>query len=150
MLCHFAYRWVATLLTRELPMEFVIRIFDSYFSFEERFLLIEGTENEEVDPSGKSSWVTFHLYVCGSLLKSLSSKLKKKKFEEMMILLQNVRKLSWSNHKIVDILSEAQAMVNFEHNNAVKWKVAIVSAVLLCLFQTMACSMMLIEAQSEN
>lgn len=84
----FSFRWMNCLLMRELPLNVVIRIWDTYIS--------EG-----------DSFPSFHTYVCASLLITFSEEIRGKDFQEAMIFLQNLPTRNWSIEVIEPLLSQA-------------------------------------------
>lgn len=84
----FSFRWMNCLLMRELPLNIVIRIWDTYIS--------EG----DLFPS-------FHTYVCASLLITFSAEIRQKDFQEAMIFLQNLPTNDWTVEIIEPLLSQA-------------------------------------------
>ncbi|EEB09348.1 GTPase activating protein Gyp1 [Schizosaccharomyces japonicus yFS275] len=85
----FSFRWMNCLLMRELSIENIIRMWDTYMA--------EG-------PDGFSD---FHLYVCASFLVKWSSELQKMEFQEILIFLQSLPVASWTDSDIELLLSEA-------------------------------------------
>ncbi|KAI3406650.2 GYP1 [Candida oxycetoniae] len=85
----FAFRWMNCLLMRELPIELIIRMWDTYLSEQ---------------PLGFN---TFHTYVCAAFLIKFSSELKQKDFQEILLFLQNPPTSNWKEKDIELMLSEA-------------------------------------------
>ena len=67
----FAFRWMNCLLLREMRVELVVRLWDTYVS----------------EPSG--GFDHFHVYVCAALLVTWSEKLQKMEFQELVLFLQD-------------------------------------------------------------
>ena len=85
----FSFRWMNCLLMRELPMQLIIRMWDTYLS---------------ETPLGFN---TFHTYVCAAFLIKFSSELKEKDFQEIILFLQNPPTSSWTEKDVELMLSEA-------------------------------------------
>ncbi|KXS11523.1 RabGAP/TBC [Gonapodya prolifera JEL478] len=84
----FAFRWINCLLTREMPLRLVVRMWDTYLS----------------EPDGFSE---FHLYVCAAFLVKWSEKLRGMEFGDILMFLQNPPTSSWDDRDIELLLSEA-------------------------------------------
>lgn len=81
----YMFRWMNCYLMREFSLQNLIRIWDSYFAFEESFNF-------------------FHLFVCSSLLLNYSNKLKSlDEFQEIIMFLLNMPTSEWSLEDI-DVL----------------------------------------------
>ncbi|EGV60527.1 RabGAP/TBC [Yamadazyma tenuis ATCC 10573] len=85
----FAFRWMNCLLMRELSIDLIIRMWDTYLS---------------ESPLGFSN---FHIYVCAAFLIKFSSDLKQKDFQEIILFLQNPPTSHWTDKDIELMLSEA-------------------------------------------
>lgn len=85
----FAFRWMNCLLLRELPLQAMLRVWDTYLS-EER----GGFEN-------------FHVYVCTVLLKTFKDKLMTMQFQDILMFLQEVPTNDWGESEIEPVLSQA-------------------------------------------
>mmetsp|Transcript_11363 Transcript_11363/g.33460 ORF Transcript_11363/g.33460 Transcript_11363/m.33460 type:complete len:510 (-) Transcript_11363:40-1569(-) len=64
---HFAFRWMNCLLVRELPLNCVLRLFDSYLS--------------EEDAAGRDE---LHVYVCAAMLVRYSSRLRSMEHDDLL------------------------------------------------------------------
>lgn len=95
----FAFRWMNCLLMRELSLQNVIRMWDTYLS--------EG-------PDGFSD---FHVYVCGAFLAKWSDHLKKLDFQDMIIFLQSIPSKDWTEKEVEILLSEAYMWKSLFHNS---------------------------------
>lgn len=85
----FSFRWMNNLLMRELPLACTIRLWDTYLS----------------EPNGFSN---FHLYVCAAFLKFWSRELlQEKDFQGLMLTLQNLPTLHWSDNEISVLVADA-------------------------------------------
>jgi hypothetical protein len=85
----FAFRWMNCLLLRELPLNAILRVWDTYLS-EER----GGFEN-------------FHVYVCTVLLKMFKQKLMGMPFQEVLMFLQELPTTEWDEEEVEPVLSQA-------------------------------------------
>ncbi len=84
----FAFRWMNCLLMRELPLQLVIRVWDTYLSELETFGI-------------------FHVYVCAAFLVRFSEDLRQVEFQDIMLFLKAPPTLNWSNKDIDLLLSQA-------------------------------------------
>ncbi|KAI9675607.1 MAG: GTPase-activating protein [Caeruleum heppii] len=84
----FAFRWMNCLLMREVSVENVIRMWDTYLSEDQGFS-------------------DFHLYVCAAFLVKWSDQLIKMDFQDTMIHLQSLPTTHWTHKDIELLLSEA-------------------------------------------
>ncbi|KAK9497734.1 hypothetical protein O3M35_004400 [Rhynocoris fuscipes] len=85
----FSFRWMNNLLTRELPLRCLIRLWDTYLS--------------ELD-----TFATFQLFVCAAfLLYWRDDLLLKKDFQGLMLMLQNLPTQHWSDTEINILVAEA-------------------------------------------
>lgn len=85
----FSFRWMNCLLMRELNIDLIIRMWDTYLS---------------ETPIGFNN---FHIYVCAAFLIKFSPELKQKDFQEILLFLQNPPTSSWTDKDIELMLSEA-------------------------------------------
>ncbi|KAM9921289.1 hypothetical protein OXX59_006618 [Metschnikowia pulcherrima] len=85
----FSFRWMNCLLMRELSIELVIRMWDTYLS---------------ETPLGFSG---FHIYVCAAFLIKFSAEIKEKDFQDILLFLQNPPTATWTEQDIELMLSEA-------------------------------------------
>lgn len=129
-LVDFSYRWMYLLL-REMPLYYIARILDVYFTNDERMLVHDDPNCQR----GSPFWCSFHLFFCCSLLRSLRKHLLGRSFEENMKVLQNINKMKWSNKRVIALLRDAQTLVNYQHNMRVKWKSKTVLLSILSYFQ---------------
>lgn len=85
----FSFRWLNNLLTRELPLRCVIRLWDTYLA-----------END--------CFPSFQLYVCASFLLYWKEDLMRQNdFQGLLLLLQNLPTHSWSSSQISMLVAEA-------------------------------------------
>ncbi|KAI4241233.1 MAG: hypothetical protein L6R40_004649 [Gallowayella cf. fulva] len=84
----FSFRWVNCLLMREVTVQCIIRMWDTYMAEEQGFS-------------------DFHLYVCAAFLVKWSDQLVKMEFQEIMMFLQALPTRNWTEKDIELLLSEA-------------------------------------------
>ncbi|KAF2884594.1 hypothetical protein ILUMI_21574 [Ignelater luminosus] len=85
----FSFRWLNNLLTRELPLRCIIRLWDTYLAENETFSL-------------------FQLYVCAAFLLHWREKLLlETDFQGLMLFLQNLPTHNWTNTHISLLVAEA-------------------------------------------
>ncbi|KAI5965835.1 GYP1 [Candida pseudojiufengensis] len=85
----FSFRWMNCLLMREMPINLIIRMWDTYLSEQ---------------PLGFN---TFHTYVCAAFLVKFSTILQQKDFQEILLFLQNPPTSDWKEKDVEMMLSEA-------------------------------------------
>eukprot|EP01088_Endostelium_zonatum_P015319 TRINITY_DN3699_c0_g1_i1.p1 TRINITY_DN3699_c0_g1~~TRINITY_DN3699_c0_g1_i1.p1 ORF type:complete len:430 (-),score=85.52 TRINITY_DN3699_c0_g1_i1:21-1310(-) len=86
----YAYRWMNNLLTREIPVELVPRMWDTYFSEE------------------SNAWEEFHVFVSAGLLMRFGEEVERKKnLEGLVLFLQRLPTEDWSERDVEELLSEA-------------------------------------------
>ncbi|CAI5759114.1 unnamed protein product [Candida verbasci] len=85
----FSFRWMNCLLMRELPIQLIIRMWDTYLS---------------ESPLGFN---TFHTYVCAAFLIKFSNELQQKDFQEILLFLQSPPTSNWKEKDVELMLSEA-------------------------------------------
>ena len=88
----FSFRWMNCLLMRELSLETVVRLWDTYFS---------------EDASDGGGFDAFHVYVCASLLVSFSEDLQTMNLEELLMFLQRLPTREWNTDRVEAVLSQA-------------------------------------------
>ncbi|KAJ1895771.1 GTPase-activating protein, partial [Kickxella alabastrina] len=87
----FAFRWMNCLLMRELSLDCVVRVWDTY--------LAEG--------GGAQGFSAFHTYVCAAFLLRWSKELRAMDFQEIMVFLQRPPTAAWADRDVELLLSEA-------------------------------------------
>lgn len=88
MFQQFAFRWMNCLLMREVHLDLVIRIWDSYFAELETFSRL-------------------HIYVCAAFLHKFSEELRQREFQEIMLFLKTPPTSNWTHNDIELLLSQA-------------------------------------------
>jgi len=91
---HFSFRWMNCLLLREIRLNLILRLWDTYLSIE--------------DASIAQGFTQFHVFVCAAFLRHFSKQLLKcTSLESSVLLLQNLPTKDWGENEIEEILSEA-------------------------------------------
>ena len=88
MYVQFAFRWMNCLLLREVSLNIVARLWDTYLSEENGF-------------------AAFHVYVCAAMLVSFSEELRAMNLEDMITFLQNLPTRDWTIDRADSLLSQA-------------------------------------------
>jgi len=94
----FAFRWMNCLLMREISLQNIIRMWDTYIC----------------ETNGFSE---FHTYVCAALLVKWSKELKTKEFQDIVIFLQHIPTEDWTDKDIELLLSEAYMYKSLFHDS---------------------------------
>ncbi|KAJ2717201.1 GTPase-activating protein [Coemansia spiralis] len=84
----FAFRWINCLLMREVNLDSIVRMWDTYLA----------------EPDGFSS---FHIYVCAAFLLKWRKELAQLDFQQIMVFLQQPPTASWGAKDVELLLSEA-------------------------------------------
>uniref|UniRef100_M4C434 Rab-GAP TBC domain-containing protein n=1 Tax=Hyaloperonospora arabidopsidis (strain Emoy2) TaxID=559515 RepID=M4C434_HYAAE len=84
----FAFRWMNCLLMRELPLNGIVRIWDTYLCED-------------------SGFESFHVYVCAAILMTFGETLKTLEFQDLVLFLQNLPTKDWVENEIEPLLSRA-------------------------------------------
>ncbi|XP_065184661.1 TBC1 domain family member 22A-like [Sycon ciliatum] len=85
----FTFRWMNNLLIREVPLQCIIRLWDTYLCERDGF-------------------ATFHPYVCAAFLVNFSKELRAQTdFQGLMIYLQNLPTSDWDERQMNEILASA-------------------------------------------
>eukprot|EP00039_Didymoeca_costata_P012959 m.189753 g.189753 ORF g.189753 m.189753 type:complete len:487 (-) comp15633_c0_seq2:2004-3464(-) len=86
---HFSFRWMNCLLMRELPLNCVIRLWDTY----------------QAEVNG---FATLHLYTCAAMMTRFSAELRQKgDFQSAIMFLQQLPTTEWNDRDISLLLAEA-------------------------------------------
>lgn len=84
----FAFRWMNCLLMREVPLNAIIRLWDTYLCEDNGF-------------------ESFHVYVSAAILMTFGEKLKTLEFQELVLFLQHLPTKDWVEDEIDPLLSRA-------------------------------------------
>lgn len=82
------FKWVTCLLLRQFTMKICLRLYDTYLSSE-------------------NTYFSLCLFIFASIVLKYSKKFKSMRFEELMILLQNMPTKEWSEEDLATIIAEA-------------------------------------------
>ena len=94
----FAFRWMNCLLMRELSLDLILRLWDTY-------LAEHGSSDDGALSDGFAS---LHVYVCAALLCDYYSKdLRKMEFQDLVMFLQHLPTSGWSEKDVAELLSRA-------------------------------------------
>lgn len=110
----FAFRWMNCLLLRELSLDLILRLWDTY-------LAEYGGQEDVVDSFADSSeigegFAVLHVYVCAALLTHWSAKLQAMEFQELVIFLQHLPTSGWCDTDVAELLSQAFVFKALYHN----------------------------------
>ena len=84
----FSFRWMNCLLMRELPLNGIVRIWDTYLCED-------------------SGFESFHVYVCAAILMTFGETLKTLEFQDLVLFLQSLPTKHWVENEIEPLLSRA-------------------------------------------
>jgi hypothetical protein len=85
---HFSFRWMNCLLMREMSLELIIRIWDTYMSEEQGFKV-------------------YHLYVCAAFLMYWAQDLRSKEFQDLVMFLQKLPTQNWGAEQVEQLMAQA-------------------------------------------
>jgi hypothetical protein len=94
----FAFRWMNCILVREMPLQAIIRLWDTYLAEE------------------KGGFENFHVYVCVVILKLYKEKIMQMGFQEILMFLQEMPTITWGEDDVEPILSQAYILSNLFEN----------------------------------
>merc|ERR1712159_56320 len=79
----FAFRWMNCLLMRELSLDLILRVWDTY--------LAEHEADALANNSGENGgFAVLHVYVCAALLRRYSADLQRMEFGDLIVFLQHL------------------------------------------------------------
>ncbi|TYZ59246.1 hypothetical protein PybrP1_007887 [[Pythium] brassicae (nom. inval.)] len=84
----FAFRWMNCLLMREVPLDAIVRLWDTYLCEDNGF-------------------ESFHVYVCAAILMTFGEQLKALEFQDLVVFLQHLPTKDWAEDEIDPLLSRA-------------------------------------------
>jgi hypothetical protein len=82
------FKWVTCLLLRQLSVRMGLRLFDTYIADE-------------------NNYFNFIMYILAAIVLKFSRKLKKMRFEEMMVFQQNMPTKEWREEELSIVIAEA-------------------------------------------
>jgi len=92
----FALRWMNCILVRELPIDLVLRLFDTYLC--------------------QQDFASFHVYVCAAFLNKFSPRFIEAEYETIVKTLQNPPTDEFNEKDVEEILSQAWLWFTLYHN----------------------------------
>jgi TBC1 domain family member 2 len=95
----FGFRWMNCALVREVPLQAIIRLWDTYLS------------------EGKTGFENFHVYVCVVLLKTFKDRLMGLPFQDILMFLQELPTTAWAEDDVEPLLSQAYILSNLFENS---------------------------------
>lgn len=100
MYIEFSFRWVNCLMLRDLPLELVVRLWDTYVA----------------EPNG-AGFSGFHVYVCAAFLLYYAKDLMGRAMPDLIIFLQHLPTQSWTEKDLEGIISQAYVYRNLYENS---------------------------------
>lgn len=97
-LFHICFRWMNCFLVREIPLEAIIRLWDTYIA--------EGT----------GGFSEFHIYVCAVFLVYWSERLRFMDFQQILVFLQAVPTEDWGVQEMESLVAEAFVLKSLFHS----------------------------------
>ena len=107
----FAFRWMNCLLMRELSLDLILRVWDTY--------LAEHGGSEGAAFSAETSsdgFAVLHVYTCAALLMRYSSELRGMEFQDLVMFLQHLPTTGWSSKEVAELLSQAYVFKSLYHS----------------------------------
>jgi len=104
----FAFRWMTCLLMRELSLDLILRVWDTY--------LAEYGASDDAS-TGSDGFAVLHVYTCAALMLKFSAELQRMEFQDLVIFLQRLPTTGWSDKEVGVLLSEAFVMKSHFHNS---------------------------------
>lgn len=101
----FAFRWMNCLLTRELSLPLITRMWDTYLA--EGGAVLDASSSTSTKGAVGDNFVVLHVYVCAALLLRWSDKLKEMPFQEVIMFLQHLPTADWGVDEVEEMLSQA-------------------------------------------
>ena len=113
----FAFRWMNCFLMRELSLDLILRVWDTY-------LAEHGAGDDSTTSAGagaaaaafgglgglagqEDGFAVLHVYTCAALLARYSAELQKKEFGDLIIFLQHLPTQGWSEKDVSELLAQA-------------------------------------------
>jgi len=108
----FAFRWMNCLLMRELSLDLIYRVWDTYLAE------IGGTDDANAVGAASQSegFAVLHVYMCASFLVRWSAELQSLEFQDLVMFLQDLPTSGWSNADVGELLSQAFVYMSLYHN----------------------------------
>ena len=105
----FAFRWMTCLLMRELSLDLILRVWDTY--------LAEHGASDEGGSGASDGFAVLHVYTCAALMLKFSAELRGMEFQDLVLFLQHLPTTGWSDKEVGVLLSEAFVMKSHFHNS---------------------------------
>ena len=109
----FAFRWMNCLLMRELSLDLILRVWDTY--------LAEHGDSDAssayADGTTSDGFAVLHVYTCAALLRHYSTDLQRMEFQELVTFLQHLPTTGWSNKEVELLLSQAYVFKSHYHQS---------------------------------
>jgi len=97
----FAFRWMNCLLMRELSLDLILRVWDTYLAEH------SGPDDASFGETTADGFAVLHVYVCVALLEYFSAELQKMEFQDLVMFLQHLPTTGWSQKEVSELLSKA-------------------------------------------
>jgi len=97
----FAFRWMNCLLMRELSLDLILRVWDTYLAEH------SGPDDASFSETTADGFAVLHVYVCVALLEAFSPELQKMEFQDLVMFLQHLPTTGWSTKEVSELLSKA-------------------------------------------
>ena len=107
----FAFRWMNCLLMREMAVQSIVRLWDTYLVSLSSILVFFPTNADKhlfgSKAEGPDAFSDFHLYVCAVFLHKWTAELQTMDFQGIIMHLQSLPTQDWSDKDAEMLLSEA-------------------------------------------
>ena len=98
----FAFRWMNCFLMRELSLDLILRVWDTYLAE------YGAASGPSADPTASSDgFAVLHVYACAALLSKYSADLRTMEFQDLVMFLQKLPTTGWSEKDVGELLSLA-------------------------------------------
>ena len=94
----FAFRWMNCLLMRELSLDLILRVWDTYLAEH------SGSDDASFSDATSDGFAVLHVYACAALLTRYSAELLKMDFGELVMFLQHLPTTGWSVKEVSEHL----------------------------------------------
>jgi len=110
----FAFRWMNCLLMRELSLDLILRVWDTYLA-EHCAADSIGSYTGSDSSASSDGFAVLHVYTCAALLKHFSSELLAMEFGDLVTFLQHLPTTGWSSKEVELLLSQAYVFKSHYH-----------------------------------
>ena len=104
----FAFRWMNCLLMRELSIDLILRLWDTY--------LAEHNGGDDDGANLSEGFAVMHVYACAALLARFSPELQQMEFQDLVVYLQHLPTSGWTDKDVGELLSQAYVFKSLYHN----------------------------------